>query len=202
MLHDATGAVEIAGHSITVRSLNGGLLNGVMHLAGTLDAAEDQPQYQLDVQVANASPSDFAALFGEQWGAGLLNLSAQWKMSGFAPSELAQSASGNLHWDWTRGSLVTGNPLPAAAEPLLHFDDWSGDAAIDNATIKIRQSLLARGREVIPLSGTVSFDRQLALKSELESPGFSVTGTLEHPAVKPPAAEAVAHAAPLHAVVR
>jgi AsmA family/AsmA-like C-terminal region len=202
VLHDATGALEIGGHSITVRSLNGGLLNGAMHLAGTLDAAEDQPKYEFDVQVANASPSALAALFGEQWGGGLLNLSAQWKMSGIAPSELAQSASGSLHWDWTRGSLATDNPLPTAAQPLLHFDDWTGDAAIGNSSINIKQSLLARGLEVIPLSGTISFDRQLALKSEPESPGFSVTGTLEHPTVKPPAAEAEAHAAPLHAVVR
>ena len=70
VLHDVTGALDIADHSIAVRSLNGRLLNGAMHLAGTLDAAEDQPKYELDVQVANASPSAFAALFGEQWGGG------------------------------------------------------------------------------------------------------------------------------------
>ena len=93
----------------------------------------------------------------------------------------------------------TENPLPAAAQPLLHFDDWSGDAAIEDSAIKIKQSLLARGREVIPLSGTISFDRKLALKSEPELSGFSITGTLEHPAVKSSTAEAEAHAAPLHA---
>jgi hypothetical protein len=199
VLHDAAATLDVAGRTIAIQSLNGRLLNGAMHVAGTVDAAEDQPKYDLDVQVANASPSAFAALFGEQWGSGLLNFSAQWKMSGLTASELAQSASGSLHWNWTLGSLTTENLLPAAAQPLLHFDDWSGDAAIEDSTIRIRRSLLARGRQVIPLSGTISFDRQLALESEPDFPGFSITGPLEHVAVKLPTAEAEAHPAPLHA---
>jgi AsmA-like C-terminal region len=193
VLHDATGAVEIVGRSLAVRSLNGRLLNGVIHLTGTVDATEDQPEYSLDVQVTHASPSAFAQLFGEQWGSGLVNLSAQWKMSGFEPSSLAQSASGSLHWSWSRGALAAGNTLPAAAESLQHFDDWSGDAVIEDSTIRIRQSVLARASEAIPLSGTISFSREMELKSESESPGFSITGTLEHPEVKSLTTEADAH---------
>jgi hypothetical protein len=75
--------------------------------------------------------------------------------------------------------------LPVAAEPFVHFDQWSADAVIADSTIKITHSLLARGSDAIPLSGTISFDRELDLEGGAAPDAVAITGTLEHPEVKP-----------------
>ena len=184
VVHDAIGAVEISGHSIRIRSLTGNVANGTMHLAGTVNASGSQPQYQLDVEVTNAVPSALGNLFEEHWGGGLANFSAQLRMSGVDAQDLARSATGTLHWNWTKGSLAAETPLPAAAQPFVHFDRWSADAAISDSTITITHSLLARGQEAIPLSGTISFDRQIDLRGGSAADAVAITGTLQHPEVK------------------
>jgi AsmA family/AsmA-like C-terminal region len=189
VVHDATGAVDISGNNIGIRSLNGRVANGAMHLTGVVDASGDQPDYQLDVQVTNAAPSALAGIFEERWGSGLANFSAQLRMSGFDAQDLAKSATGTLHWNWTKGGLAAESPLPVAAQPFVHFDQWSADAAIADSTINITHSLLARGQNAIPLSGTISFGRELDLKGGSAADAVAITGTLEHPEVKATAEE-------------
>jgi hypothetical protein len=189
VVHDAIGAVDISGNAIGIRSLNGRVANGTMHLSGVVDASGDQPDYQLDVQVTNAAPSALAGIFAERWGSGQANFSAQLRMSGFDAQDLARSAKGTLHWNWTKGGLAAETPLPVAAQPFAHFDEWSADAAIADSTINITHSLLARGQNAIPLSGTISFDRELDLKGGSAADAVAITGTLEHPEVKATAEE-------------
>ena len=192
-LRDTTGDLEISGSSVVMRSLNGRLLNGAMHLSGTLDAAGDQPGYEIATEVTSISPHALAGLLDEHWGSGTVDLSAQLKMSGFTAQELAGSATGTLHWDWIKGSLGAQNAPTVAAQPLFHFDSWSGDATVDDSSITIDHSLLERGAEGIPISGTIALDRTIDLQNESEAHTFSVTGTLEHPVVKSLAAEAETH---------
>jgi hypothetical protein len=185
VVHDAIGAVDIAASSIKIRSLNGHVANGTLHLAGVLDASGSEPEYKLDVQVTNATPSALAAIFDERWGSGLANFSGQIHLSGFDAQALARSATGTLRWNWTKGGLAAEQePLPFAAQPFVHFDQWSADAVIADSTINITHSLLARGREAIPLSGTISFDREIDLKGGSAADAVAITGTLEHPEVK------------------
>jgi hypothetical protein len=189
VVHDAIGAVDISGNTIGIRSLNGRVANGTMHLSGVVDASGDQPDYQLDVQVTNAAPSALAGIFEERWGSGQANFSAQLRMSGFDAQDLARSAAGTLHWNWIKGGLAAETPLPVAAQPFAHFDQWTADAAIADSTINITHSLLARGQNAIPLSGTISFDRELDLKGGSATDAVAITGTLEHPEVKATAEE-------------
>jgi hypothetical protein len=189
VVHDAIGAVDISGNTIGIRSLNGRVANGTMHLSGVVDASGDQPDYQLDVQVTNAAPSALAGIFEERWGSGLANFSVQLRMSGFDAQDLTRSATGILHWNWTKGGLAAETPLPVAAQPFVHFDQWTADAAIADSTINITHSLLARGQNAIPLSGTISFDRELDLKGGSAADAVAITGTLEHPEVKATAEE-------------
>jgi len=189
VVHDAIGAVDISGNLIKIRSLNGHLANGTIHLTGAVDATGDQPEYRIDVQVTNAAPSALASIFEERWGGGLANFSAQLRMSGFDAQDLARSTTGTLRWNWTKGGLAADDPLPVAAEPFVHFDQWSADATVADSTIKITHSLLARGQEAIPLSGTISFDREIDMTGGPAAHAFTVTGTLQHPEVKASAEE-------------
>jgi AsmA-like C-terminal region len=189
VVHDAVGAVDISGRSIRIRSLTGKVANGTMHLAGVVNASGSQPDYQLDMEVTNAAPSALGNIFEEHWGSGLANFSAQLRMSGVNAQDLARSTAGTLHWNWTKGGLAAATPMSTAAEPFVHFDQWSADAAIADSTITITHSLLARGQEAIPLSGTISFDRQIDLRGGSAADPVAITGTLQHPEVKAIGAE-------------
>jgi hypothetical protein len=189
VVHDAIGAVDISGNLIKIRSLNGQVANGTIHLTGAVDASGDQPEYRIDVQVTNAAPSALASIFEEHWGGGLANFSAQLRMSGFDARDLASSTTGTVRWDWTKGGLAADDPLPVAAQPFVHFDQWSADATVADSTIKITHSLLARGQEAIPLSGTITFDREIDMTGGPAAHAFTVTGTLQHPEVKASAEE-------------
>ncbi|HEV2275556.1 MAG TPA: AsmA family protein [Acidobacteriaceae bacterium] len=184
VLHDAAGDLAISGNSLEIHSIDGRLLNGTMHLTGNMAMLKGVPRYALEVEVTGASPAALAGLFAEHWGSGQADFSAQLAVSGLTAQDLARSASGTLHWNWSKGSLAAQTALPVSIQSLLHFDSWSGDAAIGDATLSIDHSLLEHGREAIPLSGTISFSRDMDLKSESEANPFSVTGTLEHPRVK------------------
>ena len=184
VVHDAIGTIDVSGNLIKIRSMNGHLANGTIHVAGVVDASGDQPDYRLDAQVTNAAPSALAGIFDERWGSGVANLSTQFRMTGFDAQELARSATGTLHWNWTKGGLAAEAPLPVNAQPFVHFDQWSADAAIADSTITITHSLLARGKEAIPLSGTISFSREIDLKGGSATDAVAITGTLEHPEVK------------------
>jgi hypothetical protein len=190
VLHDASGAIDVSGSTIKIRSLNGHLASGTMHLAGSVDAAGDSPSYQMEVQVTNAVPSAFASIFEEKWGGGVANFSSQLRMTGFDAQDLRRSVTGTLHWDWTKGGFAAEEPLPAEAQILGHFDQWTADAAIADSTIKITHSLFASGSDAIPVSGTISFDRELDMKGASPAHPFSITGTLDHPQVKAIAEEA------------
>jgi AsmA-like C-terminal region len=184
VVRDAVGAIDVSGNTIKIRSLNGHLASGTIHLAGLVDASGDQPEYRLDAQVTNAAPSALAGIFEERWGSGVANFSTQLTMTGFGAQDLARSAAGTVHWNWTKGGLAAETPLSVAAQPFAHFDQWSADAAIADSTITITHSLLARGKEAIPLSGTISFGREIDLKGGSAADAVSITGTLEHPEVK------------------
>lgn len=194
LVHDVQARVEIAGGSMRIQSFNGHLPKGTLHLGGTLDASGGTPAYDLDVQVADASPSQIAALFGEHWGTGKLGFSAQLKMAGLTAQDLARSATGTLHWDWKNGSLALAKP-PEPKQALAPFSDWHGDGAIGNSAIKTSQSLMVRGSHTLPVSGTLSFDRGLDLQYGASSEAMTIAGDLERRPTKTPPAEIPARTA-------
>ena len=55
---------------------------------------------------------------------------------------------------------------------------------LQTAPSRLHIACLARGQEAIPLSGTISFDREIDLRGGSAADAVAITGTLEHPEVK------------------
>ncbi len=180
VVHDVAAGIELGGKSLRIQSLEGHLFKGALHLSGTVDVAGGKPAYDLALQVAGASPSQLAGVFGENWGKGAIGFAAHVKMAGFSAEDLAQSAAGTLRWDWKNGVLAgAGAPEPSAQQ--LNFSDWHGDATFADSTIRTTGSLMVRGSRTLPVSGTISFDRQLDLKCGSSPGAFTIAGNLERP---------------------
>ena len=64
------------------------------------------PAYSLNLNWEGIDMAQTAAIFHEKWGAGTMNGNARFSLEGHSASDLAASATGTFHWDWTNGSLV------------------------------------------------------------------------------------------------
>jgi len=153
-LHDASGEIHIEGRHIQFKSIEAHSLNGILQANGTMDATASTPHYSFDAQLLHASATGLAALWHEPPLSGTISATTHLELSGYSTDDLAQSAQGTFHWDWTQG---TTNLVPAA---LTHFDHWSADGSIRNEQLIFDQSQIVRGPVRQTVSGTISFDRK------------------------------------------
>lgn len=177
-VNNATASLAIEGRLLHIVDFTGQALGGTLHAAGSVDATAGAPAYSLNLQLARASTAGLAAIFKEKWGAGTLSASGKLEMSGYSAAQLASSAKGAFHADWIKGAL------PAAKSSLLaHFDRWSTNGTFSDKVFHVEHSLLVRGAESVPVTGTIGFDRTLDLTLGAQS---TITGTLQHPVANMP----------------
>lgn len=184
IVRGATGTASIGDRSLTVEELNGKFLGGAMHLTGSMDLSSGQPRYSMMAQVEGASSNELAKLFHEKWGGGRLDLSAQWKMSGWNARELTGSAAGKMHWNWIRNR---NERTMANRRRPFEFSNWSGDAILKDRSLEVAHSRLDRGGRTIPLMGKISFGGKLDLTSSPGAHAIAISGTLNQPRVTPAA---------------
>jgi hypothetical protein len=185
-LKDFAAVVAVDGHTVQLKSSTARALDGQLHLSGSMEVTDHTPHYQLEAQLDDAGARSTAALFAENWGPGSINLRTSLKFSGFEQKDLLSSATGTFHWEWTNGGLPTppassGKTSASIAGPLSHFNAWTADGVIANGALNLQNSQILRGSEITPLTGTISYSRELSLSSIDTPDPVKITGTLQHP---------------------
>lgn len=156
-LHDASASVHIAGRKIQFISIESHALNGILQASGTMDATGGPPQYSFNAQLLHANATALAGLWHEPPFSGIVSATTHLELSGYAADDLAQSAQGTFHWDWTGGAAT----LVSASS--THFDHWSADGTIRNEQLTLDQSQLVKGPQRQTVTGSISFDRKANL---------------------------------------
>jgi hypothetical protein len=182
-LRDPVAKVSVQGQTLTIQSLDAAALGGALHASGTMAVNGGNPQWKLEARLTGAKAKDVAALFGEKWGEGAVNGSAKLTLSGVHAADLEGSASGTFHFAWLHGRIAG-----VRETPLARFSRWSGDGTIANSTLTLTSSSLASAGRSMPVTGTVGFDRRLALTLQTHTGAMQVGGTAAHPSVSSPAA--------------
>lgn len=131
---------KIAGAGVELTSLDASLLGGDFQGKATLQAGS-KPQYTIDGSFTGLKPALVGTLLEMKWSGGNLGGSGKVQMSGFSSKDLAASANGTLQFDWSKGGIES----PGAPPVLAGFDRFSGDVAIDNGTLTVREGKLKRG---------------------------------------------------------
>jgi hypothetical protein len=193
-VRDVDTAVSIDGNTLEIKSLSGKALDGSLRLHGAITALGSAPRYQMDVNLDRATAAATAALFDETWGPGSIDLTAALEFSGFEPAQLLSSTTGKFHWEWSKGGLPLAaseaedsvDPLKPAQFALAHFDEWSADGTIANSALSLEKSRVANGKSSVPITGTISFARELNLAQPAASEAgaanpVKITGTLQNP---------------------
>jgi hypothetical protein len=95
------------------------------------------------------------------WSGEGVNGSGEVEMSGFTDKDLAASAKGTLHFDWSKGSVasVSQTGLNQAGLPpaLARFDRWTADAAIADGALTLKQNQIQRGAHKLAVEGSATF---------------------------------------------
>jgi AsmA family len=190
-LRDVTATVGVGGNGIHMKSASARTLNGELQLSGTMEVdGSNTPRYQLDAQLDHASAGATAALFGEKWSTGSIDLRTSLRFSGFEQKELLSSATGTFHWEWTRGgwpvegpSTETSDQAEAGAFSLSHFDSWIADGVVANSALNLQRSQILNGGALMPVTGTISFARELSLSTLDKTTSVRITGTLQRPLI-------------------
>jgi hypothetical protein len=122
-----------------------------------MDATASTPRYSFDAQLMHATASSISGLWRDTPATGTINATAHLELAGYSNQDLARSAQGTFHWEWTQGGLPYG---PVA---LARFDHWNASGNIQDTALRLTQSQVTRGMAREDVSGTISFDRKLNL---------------------------------------
>jgi len=176
-VQNATADLSVDGTSLTLRSLDGEALGGVLHASGTMMLQSGIPHWALEVHLKGMQASQAGALFRERWGEGTANLDATLNLSGASAADLASSTAGHMQITWLKGGLAVAGP----PSPLTRFDRWAAEGSIAGSTVTLARSTITRGSGTATVQGQIGFDRRLNLTLETGKTTAKVGGTLEHP---------------------
>jgi len=81
--------------------------------------------------------------------------------------ELAASASGEVHFNWSHGSIIASG---TAAQESVRFDAWRGTASIQGGNVEFGENELVSGRRSNSVTGTIRFGGSPRLSIEPATP--------------------------------
>jgi hypothetical protein len=101
-------------------------------------------------------PAQVFELMGMKAAGGAIDGSGQLELSGYTDKDLTASAKGELHFDWSHGSVssLTEDPILPA---LTRFDRFTGDAAIANGTMTLSKTEVRQGARKSEVEAAVTF---------------------------------------------
>jgi hypothetical protein len=176
----ASANLVLQNGMVRATDLRADLLGGRHLGTWTADFTHATAAYDGSGAVDNISVPQLALLADHALGTGTLSGDYRLAFTGDTPSAFQDSASGNLRFDWRNGLLrqvtVDGDPLA--------FSHWSGAAEIADSKITLRNGQIQTRKGALLTSGSVTFDRALAITFAGETQTMVLTGTVEKPLVE------------------
>ena len=164
-LEKASVAIDFAADHAGLSGLKGKLLGGTLDGGGTVRWAQgdmQQPAYAIDAHLDRLSSAQVGQLLGQKWSGGSITLAGKVEMAGFTDKDLAATAKGALHFDWSHGAMAGG--------VAARFDSWGGDAAIGGGSVAIGANSLSAGGKKQALAGGVTFGAPVKVQLSLVKP--------------------------------
>ena len=77
-------------------------------------------------------------------------------LSGFTAEDLAASAKGTMHFDWTHGAIAAAPDVPVP--PVLNrFRQWTADAEIAKGNVTLKENEVWQGARKSAVDASISF---------------------------------------------
>jgi AsmA family/AsmA-like C-terminal region len=169
-LHAPSVSLRISPDGAEFSNLTADVLGGHLSGSGALHRSAtdpNTPDYTLDWQLDKMSAPAVGELLGLQWSGGTLSAAGKVDLSGFTSKDLAESAKGDLHFEWLRGTMpapateIEDGPeaaglAPDAAPAPLHFRRWTAEAEIADGALTLKNSRVFVGSRAQPLEASLT----------------------------------------------
>ncbi len=186
------GTAKVAAQRVNLDNLHADLLGGQHTGAWQADFSGPKPVFIGSGKLLHASLAQFAATMQGTWGTGTADLNYQLKMVGMTPSDLRGSASGLGEFS-VRDAVLRRLSLDAKAG-ALRVARLDGTVELREGNFVVNDTKLQTGNAVYSVQGTATWKRELNFTLSDNQHVFALSGTVDHPEVKPgPATEASLH---------
>jgi hypothetical protein len=156
-VHQPVATLHTLADGAEITSFDAALLGGRVHGTGkyhAADTAKDKPSYALEAQFDKLSPPAVGQLLGLRFSGGAFDANGKIEIAGFSAEDLAASAKGALHFDWSYGTVAAAaGVIPTA---LAHFDRWTAEAEIANGILMLKENQVKRGAHTTPVQASVT----------------------------------------------
>jgi len=173
-MRDVSATLLMGDSGVEFTALEAGVLGGQLHGKGTLGVAgpkDTKPSYALEGKFEKVSPAALGQLLGVRWTGEPFDAQGKIELKGFTGTELANSATGSLHFEWRHGvvdaqasALSASSPTAKAATGAIRFDRWAADAAIAHGTITMGQNEMQQGAHWRTMEAVVTIANQPKIK--------------------------------------
>jgi hypothetical protein len=154
-LKDVEASLHLQSDAAEIESLDAGLLGGRIHAGGSI-ALGDKPDYKLEGRFERVRAAELGRLLGMTWTGNAIDGDGKVELVGFTDKDLADSATGLLHFDWRHGAIAENDTVEAPAV-LARFDRWTADAEIAHGSIALKKNQVQRGARKLTVSGSAEF---------------------------------------------
>lgn len=161
-LQNATATLRTTANGAEITALDGGLVGGHLHVAGTLET-DDKPSYKLTCNLEKLNPVEVGKLLGLRATGASFDADGKIELSGYTSKDLADSAKGTMRFEWRRGSIAPAAGSGAAPPALARFDRWTGDAEIANGAVTVKQNQVQQGSRKRAVEAAVPLDTPLKM---------------------------------------
>ncbi len=161
-LHQPVATLRTLANGAEITAFDANLLGGRVHGTGTYHAAataRDKPSYAFEAQFVKLGPKDVGQLLDLRCSGVAVDGNGKIELAGFTANDLAASAKGALHFEWSHGTVAAASGFVPPA--LARFDRWTADAEIANGALTLKENANAnqvkRGAHTTPVQASVTF---------------------------------------------
>ena len=156
-LHTPEATLSTLASGAEITAFDAALFGGHIHGTGMLHtaaSAQDKPAYAFKAQLDKLSPPALGQLLGLRCTGSDFSGNGKIELSGFTGNDLAASAKGTFHFEWSHGTVAaTTGFIPPA---LARFDRWTADAEIANGALTLKDNQVKRGAHTAPVQAAVT----------------------------------------------
>ena len=173
--------VKLGDGHLLLSDVRGELFGGKQQGRWQADFSGNTPAYSGTGTLDGISLAQISTAMRDNWASGTAHATYQASLAGWNASELLESLSGMLDFQWRDGVL---RHLSLRGSEALRFPRLRGHAAFDDGKLTFTDSSMDTASGIYEVTGTASLARELDLKlTPRIGPAIAVEGTLQKPQV-------------------
>jgi hypothetical protein len=156
-LEDFVAEVKVSATTAEITSVDAGLLGGQIHLTGKIENG-DKPAYSLEADIKKVNPAELCRVMDLKCAGASFDGKGKLELTGYTSKDLANSATGTLHFDWKKGVIIgrTGASAESIPPIVTRFESWIGEAEIANGVVILKENQVQQGLRKGTVNASIS----------------------------------------------